>query len=467
MNKLLCYELNEVPWRVVDHYIQRRPNSSLGSLLSRSAQFTTNCNDHGELHPWSTWPTLHRGVSNEVHKIHFLNQDLESANGWPPVWDILTKNGITTGIFGSLQSYPPVTSDNMLFHIPDTFAAGPETIPDRFEAFQAFNLKQTGENKAQASAVNVGDISLALGLLKAGIKPTTYAKVAKHLISEKFNSLFKTRRALLQPELAFDAFLRCLKEEQPQFVTFFSNHVAGIMHRYWKYAFPEDFDHTIGDDTTDQFHAASLMNAMDIFETQLGKLVSFANKNGYQILVMSSMGQEAIDRGEYVDELKLNDIDKLAESLGCTYPLKQNLAMQPDIAFEFETIEDLHDCRKRLENVTDTDGKRIIEQRYAEVGKTLNMVLCSSKALIKDQVVSVAGTHDSLENIGLGLMNRDQGTAYHQPEGILIWEGFKSNQESRTKIDSRQVLPTVLKHFGLQREGYMQSAIETNGVIAA
>ena len=146
MSKLICYELNEVPWRVVDHYIQKCPNSSLGSLLSRSAQFTTNCNDHGELHPWSTWPTLHRGVSNEVHQIRFLNQDLEPANGWPPVWDILTRNGITTGIFGSLQSYPPVVSDNMLFHIPDTFAAGPETIPDRFEAFQAFNLKQTGEN---------------------------------------------------------------------------------------------------------------------------------------------------------------------------------------------------------------------------------------------------------------------------------------------------------------------------------
>ena len=30
----------------------------------------------GELHPWSTWPTVHRGVTNETHRINFINQDL-------------------------------------------------------------------------------------------------------------------------------------------------------------------------------------------------------------------------------------------------------------------------------------------------------------------------------------------------------------------------------------------------------
>ena len=35
--------------------------------------------DEGELHPWSTWPTVHRGVNNNLHKIRFINQDLKKC----------------------------------------------------------------------------------------------------------------------------------------------------------------------------------------------------------------------------------------------------------------------------------------------------------------------------------------------------------------------------------------------------
>ena len=64
MNKIVCYELNEVPWRVVDRYLSSRPNSNLAKLIESSSSFTSSTIDSGELHPWSTWPTVHRGVHN-------------------------------------------------------------------------------------------------------------------------------------------------------------------------------------------------------------------------------------------------------------------------------------------------------------------------------------------------------------------------------------------------------------------
>lgn len=459
VSKLLCYELNEVPWRVVDHYVKERPKSNLAKLLQRSAQFTTRTVDGGELHPWSTWPTVHRGVSNAVHNIHSLNQDLSPAKKYPPIWELLTQGGRSCGIFGSLQSYPPVAHEQMMFHIPDTFAAGSSTIPTRCEPFQAFNLMQTGENKAVASSIGVGQIPMALGMLRSGIKPLTYLKVAKHLLDERRNASYKKRRALLQPELAFDVFLSCLKKYQPDYVTFFSNHVAGVMHRYWKYTFPEDFDYTLSDSGEDQFHRETLMVAMDMFDSQLGKLVKVSKRYGYDVVVMSSMGQEAIERGEYIPEIKLDSLEKLLQRIGINYTVNQNLAMQPDVAFEFDSIENMEHFQSALYSLHDANDNPIFKQRYAPVGLTLNVTIRSSKAVAADKHIYFHDEKIPLAELGLGLMERDIGTGYHQPEGILIWENFESNIPSRSVIDSRSILPTLLKNFGVPTAAYMQPGV--------
>ena len=45
--------------------------------------------DDGELHPWSTWPTVLRGVNNNIHNIRFINQDLRCSKFYKPIWEIL------------------------------------------------------------------------------------------------------------------------------------------------------------------------------------------------------------------------------------------------------------------------------------------------------------------------------------------------------------------------------------------
>ena len=128
---LILYELNEVPWRVWDWYVARRPDGAIARLLRESATFTTVTRDEGELHPWSTWPTLHRGVDNRQHHILFLNQDKSCADAFPTVWETAAQAGVRVGVFGSLQSYPVPESGNYAFYVPDTFAPGPELPRDR------------------------------------------------------------------------------------------------------------------------------------------------------------------------------------------------------------------------------------------------------------------------------------------------------------------------------------------------
>ena len=87
--RILLYELNEVPKKLIDLYVKIKPKSSFAKILKKGIVLNTKSNDDGELHPWSTWPTVHRGVTNKLHNIRYINQDLSIANKYKPIWEIL------------------------------------------------------------------------------------------------------------------------------------------------------------------------------------------------------------------------------------------------------------------------------------------------------------------------------------------------------------------------------------------
>ena len=151
-------------------------------------QYESYSEDVSSLSPWKTWPTVHRGVIDGKHFLHDFGQDLTEVDKvYPPLWKILTQNGIKSGVFGSLHTYPlPEPLENYTFYFPDTFAVGSECFPDMLSTFQAFNLEMARESARNVSrrvpwksAMNVIAKSPDLGL-----KVSTYGKVGKHLISE-------------------------------------------------------------------------------------------------------------------------------------------------------------------------------------------------------------------------------------------------------------------------------------------
>jgi hypothetical protein len=458
--KLLCYELNEVPWRVIDFYISHKPHSFLAHNINQFKQITTFTRDSGELHPWSTWPTIHRGVTNDKHKIHFINQDLSIADDYPPIWDILAQSGISVGIVGLLQSHPPQSHPNIKFHIPDTFAANAQTIPTKYEAFQKINLMMTGENKATQSKIRLRDSIYIANLLKSGVSLKSCFLIAQQLLNEVTNPNSKSLRPMIQAYLAFDVLKDCLKHHNPSFVSFFTNHVAGIMHRYWKYSFPEDFDELGQDDNFSKFHSQSILKAMDIADEQIHWLYQFCQRNDYELLILSSMGQEAVNRGDYIPELKLVHLSALLKLIDFKPKVIVNLAMHPDIAFEFESGEDLTIFLSSVNQLTDRDGNPVLKLRYSPIGETLNLSICSSKSLVEDQCLYFKNSKVSLSDAGFETFSRDQGTGYHQPEGIVLWHGRHApDLPRRMVIDSCQVLPTILELYNFPREQYMMSSI--------
>ena len=117
-------------------------------ILEKGKFINTITYDTGELHPWTTWPTLHRGVNNNKHNIQFINQPLRKSRKYPPLWDILQDNGYKIGVFGSLQSYPPKIKKMFYFIFLILFLQNLKHIQINLKIYQEFNLKVCSENKA-------------------------------------------------------------------------------------------------------------------------------------------------------------------------------------------------------------------------------------------------------------------------------------------------------------------------------
>ncbi len=73
---MILYELNEVPWTVVDYFVERRPDSNLAAMIDGGQSLTTIHEDSEKLQglkPWRTWPSLHAPTYD--HHSFDLGQD--------------------------------------------------------------------------------------------------------------------------------------------------------------------------------------------------------------------------------------------------------------------------------------------------------------------------------------------------------------------------------------------------------
>ena len=135
------------------------------------------------------------------------------------------------GVFGSLQSFPPKKSKNYKFYLPDTFAPNPDAYPKEVKLFQEFNLTLTGDNKAKSRKIQLKSIWDFFYLFYKGIVAKRSAiRAIIHIIKEIINPKYKSRRSIIQNVLSFKIYLKYLYKYQPSFSTYFTNHVAGMMH---------------------------------------------------------------------------------------------------------------------------------------------------------------------------------------------------------------------------------------------
>lgn len=460
MRKIILFELNEVPWKIMHYFVKQRPQSNLARLLPKCSKYETVTPDAGHLSPWITWPTFHRGVDNTRHKISDFNQDLSQTNrDYPPVWTILHQHGVKTGVFGSMHSSPvPGDYADYAFYIPDAFAVDSKAHPKYIEPFQDFNLSMS-----RVSARNVSSgidtksgMRMALRIPQLGFKMNTFMKLGKQLMDERKRPWVKTRRRTYQVVLAFDVFMKQLNKAQPQFSTFFSNHVASSMHRYWAATFPEDYSEFHIEKEWVETYRNEILFTMTMFDQFFTELVKFVDAHPeYKLVVASSMGQASTTAKLLESQLYIANEETFFSFL------KMNAADWKHVPSMFPQYN-VHITEGREEQFRQLLDKISIcgeKLEYREKEKGFFSLELGHPNLQND-TFSFDGQTFKLSEIGLEKLPIDDhsgSTAYHIPQGTMIVydPADLSDKKEITSIPSTAFVPGVMKNFNLDIPSYM------------
>jgi hypothetical protein len=462
--KIILYELNEVPWKIIDLYIDRYPKSHVAKLVRSGHCLTTVNRDPVNFQPWRTWPTLHKSLYTKDHNSHELGQDPATFQG-ENIWDIAENHGLRIGLFGPMQSWPARPLKNGGFYIPDTFSPTAETIPQSLSFFQAFNLRMTRQNGFSSQArLNMKEVvALGLQLLERGFSAYSAVQILMALGRERINQDFKASRSILQVLPCFDLYWKLHREHRPDLSIFFTNHVAGMMHRYWGDTFPGYADRY--QYPVNPIFSRFIIEAMDHFDHQLGKVMEFVDRHPDSVLVVaSSMGQDAIPYIPMDETYVLEDVEQLILRLNLG-DAQIGSAMYPRTALIFPDAAMAQLAMATLKTVKFPDGNLFDD--FLLQGCSLSFAVnYQFNASGLSQSISYSPTGSGkipqtgrIADIGVVVKTRVGGgnTAYHIPEGILVSYGQDVQVNHwRDRIDILDVAPSLLEILGITAASSIQ-----------
>ncbi len=433
--QIIFYELNEVPEIIFERF--RSKSNKFNKLLEKFSFYRTISKDNCVLSPWITWSTVHRGVTFKKHKIENLGQDVHKQNiDYPPIWMDLKKKGLSVGVFGSMHSNQlPQDFLEYDFYIPDPFADHSKCNPKSLEPIQEFQLNLTRGSSRNVKKSFFKELSFKffISLFKSGVKIKTYFLLLKQILHEKIDKKKLNRRRVYQSVINFDIYLKLLKLRSPSFSSFFTNHVASSMHRYWEAAYPKDFK---GKNKQDLIWIKSYKNeidfAMQAFERQLSSLVKYAEKNeNCEIWICTSMGQGPVINYSPVEfQLYITHPQKLIEFLNLnpmSFEIKPAMMPRWTLKGNKKDIKDLSNAIKELL----IDGNTC-EQMLGENSLTIKI-----ECINKIPIIIYRGKKIDFKKIGLEIINVDDksgSSAYHIPEGVLMIYGQDSERYRKKSL---------------------------------
>lgn len=450
--RVIVYELNEVPWEIIDRFVDRAPGSTVAKVLGRAATATTVNEDPVHLQPWRTWPTFHTGLYAADHGSLELGQDPDTFAG-EPVWDAAALAGRSVGIFGVMQTWPARRPAHGGFWVPDTFASNAETYPTELTSFQAFNLGMTAENSTSSNAPLDGRRMLGAGvdMARRGLRPSSVASIVRHLVRERRDRRWKGARPMLQVLPSFDLYWRLHRRVDPELSIFFTNHVAGMMHRYWGdavEAYSEQHDYQ-----RDDVFATFVDAAMRMFDRQLARIVDLVDgRADTTLLIASSMGQGPVPYKHIGECYVLRDPEALRAAFGLA-PSEPGLAMHPHWSFRYAREADAEAAVAALQpaQVNDVPLFKSIERAGTTVSLELNGYAGNGPVRLRNGSSTSADVR-TLGEVGVAVEDRLGGgnTAYHIPEGIWLAYGPRVDADaSRRPFSVLEAKPRILSMLGV------------------
>ncbi len=287
--KLLIVELNEFNVELLANNADKFGLKNIRRLLKMNRSLTScdELKEHHGLDPWVQWVSIHTGVGFNTHKIKHLSQ--ENDSGYPQIWEILSKDGFTSGIWGALNSSLGNTS-KCLFFFPDPWSFSQNAYPiilNNFLALPRYFSKNYLSLLSQNFFISIFRFIFyffttdTLFLLRKDFLYIINSLLKQPLSTNLLFSLYDL--------VSCRIFLKYQKEFNPDFLIIFLNSLAHSQHKYWgKTQISKELEFT-------------LKNVDRI----LGNLFDSISSE-YALIIMNGLSQKNVDGSGYCIYRQIN-----------------------------------------------------------------------------------------------------------------------------------------------------------------
>jgi len=451
--KVLLLEFNEINWRLLDPLIERGTLPTFAHLKAQGAWGSPQSVDLGnKLDPWITWTTVYTGKPQTEHGVCFLEQPPETIRS-KRIWDMVADAGLSVGVFGSLNSWPPRPVKG--FWVPGTFAKDPDTYPSRLRPIQELNLTYTrGYNYGAFRGTGgfLWKVKTAGRLAGLGLTPRSVFQVVAQLARERVNAKAAWKRVSLQPLINFDLFARLHARHQPDFATFHTNHVAHYQHLYWRAMQPELFPQEPAPDERETYGEA-IEHGYRVADRILRRALRLLSPDTV-LIVASSMGQQpyinqALEKGKRL--LRLRSYDAFLGLLGA----EDGVRIVPTMADQFNIYAATKESLLRLRDIiagsyVDTPQQPLFH--FLDRGNSLTVCLRQFNA-VSDLSLCHFPVQGAVRQAHFGDLVEvfdHAKSGHHHPTGmVMIFGPGVRPGPIRRELSNLDLAPTILTLLGL------------------
>jgi hypothetical protein len=479
---VLFFELNEAEKYFVDKFIAEGELPTFRRLLNDGVCIKTYIPAFDAdaerawrtITPWIIWPSVYSGMKPHEHGIIAFGQDTTPIQG-RCLWDVLAREGISTGVFGSLLSFPPRNGGAARYYVPESLADDADCFPAEARPVQEFCVFTSRNYSEDFAGKALGATRLLFRSMRSGVKARTVLRTLFQVPSEYLLGDARVpERAMLQSYVLTDAFKRLYTRHRPQFATLHLNNVAYMQHRYWRAAEPERFRDELS--LTDQRFFSSVEQRKRYerrFESWIRR--SFRWTDGLLadllqlidedtiLVVCTALGQKPHDPVHEIHNpvVRLVREKELFARLG--FPgVKILTQMNPDVSITLPDETTAQRAADAVRGLYVHSGKGLFELERRGRQVFLELIMPhrrKGETLPPIRHTRLRDFEAPFERYVREHPTNDQSTAQHKEMGFMLaYSPRLAIESARSDMAVTEIAPTVLSWFGIPPQPWMQDA---------
>ncbi len=461
---MILLEFNELSPALMDTFIGQGYLPNFKLLRDSSQVFMTDAEEVApNLDPWIQWVTVHSGLSFEQHGIHHLGDGHKLPV--KSLWDMIGATAKTVWVCGSMnikydEPFPGAV-------VPDPWSVGATCYPNELAAYYLFVQRNVQEYTNDSVGLSKADYFRFLKfMLTHGLSVQTIISIFKQLFSERRTGKGRWKRATILDKLQRDLFLHYFRKLRPAFSTFFLNSTAHFQHAHWRNMDPEPFKIKPSDaDQAEYQHAVRY--GYEEMDSIVGDILAAAQANATVILVTALSQQPCLIYEDIGGKTfyRPRTFEPLLEFAGITNCQRVEPVMSEQFHLRFGSATEAVDAAARLKSL------RIDSREAMTVGRHDSNVFSGCKVFspLDHEAVLEGGANDkTIPFFRLFYQVESLKSGMHHPDGIL-WMRIPGAKPSvrRDKVSLRDVPPTILSMFGIEKPDYMTGKVLSVGASIA